>query len=90
MAAQQNGHGQKKPSGDTDLAQAFQDLARGEQTAAALETHLDKIEKQIEALLAAADEARESPKQQGDASGSSQGGQGSSNPEANQGPNSFD
>lgn len=70
------------------LAQAFQDLARGEQTAAALENHLDKIEKQIEALLAAADEARESPKQQGDAGGSSQGGQGSSSTEASQGPGS--
>ncbi|KAK7510627.1 uncharacterized protein IWZ02DRAFT_494590 [Phyllosticta citriasiana] len=88
MAAHQNGAGQQKPTGDADLAQAFQDLARGEQTAAALENHLDKIEKQIEALLAAADEARESPKQQGDAGGSSQGGQGSSSTDANKGPDS--
>ncbi|KAF4309609.1 hypothetical protein GTA08_BOTSDO02941 [Botryosphaeria dothidea] len=36
------------------LAQAFKDLARGEQTASALENHLDALEAKIEELLAAA------------------------------------
>ena len=36
--------------------QAFQDLARGERTAAALEHHLTALEKKIEELLAKADE----------------------------------
>ncbi|KAH6866508.1 hypothetical protein BKA58DRAFT_441516 [Alternaria rosae] len=42
-----------------DLAQAFKDLQRGEQTAAALENHLDSIEKQIEALLVQAEKAEQ-------------------------------
>ncbi|KAF2876277.1 hypothetical protein BDV95DRAFT_602280 [Massariosphaeria phaeospora] len=41
---------------EPDLAQAFQELARGESAAAALENHLDSVEKKIEALLAKADE----------------------------------
>ena len=36
--------------------QAFQDLAQGERTAAALEHHLTALEKKIEELLAKADE----------------------------------
>jgi hypothetical protein len=36
--------------------QAFKDLARGERAAAALENHLDSLEKKIEELLAKADE----------------------------------
>lgn len=36
--------------------QAFKDLARGERAAAALEEHLDTLERKIEALLAKADE----------------------------------
>lgn len=36
-------------------AQAFQDLARGERTASALENHLDALERKIEELLAKAD-----------------------------------
>ncbi|KAK4542041.1 hypothetical protein LTR36_007072 [Oleoguttula mirabilis] len=38
-----------------DLAKAFQELARGEQTAAALEAQLNSMEAKIEALLAQAD-----------------------------------
>jgi hypothetical protein len=38
-------------------SKAFKELQRGEQTAAALETHLDAIEKKIEALLAQAEKA---------------------------------
>jgi len=38
------------------LAQAFKDLARGEQTADAMEKHLNVIEKKIEELLAKAEE----------------------------------
>jgi exonuclease VII small subunit len=38
---------------------AFKELQRGEQTAAALETHLDNIEKKIEALLAQAEKAEQ-------------------------------
>lgn len=36
--------------------QAFKDLARGERAAAALENHLDSLEKKIEELLAKAQE----------------------------------
>ncbi|KAL1625972.1 hypothetical protein SLS56_007029 [Neofusicoccum ribis] len=55
MAAHQNGDGPQGPQGDADLAQAFKDLARGEQTASTLENHLDALEAKIEELLAAAD-----------------------------------
>ncbi|ORX97551.1 hypothetical protein BCR34DRAFT_607228 [Clohesyomyces aquaticus] len=41
---------------EPDFAQAFKDLARGERAAAALENHLDSLEKKIEELLAKADE----------------------------------
>jgi hypothetical protein len=40
----------------TDLRQALKDLARGERAAAAMENHLDSLEKKIEELLAKADE----------------------------------
>jgi exonuclease VII small subunit len=39
------------------VTQAFQDLARGERAAAALENHLESLEKKIEELLAKANEA---------------------------------
>lgn len=39
-----------------DILQAFQELARGEQTASTLENHLDRLEARIEQLLAAADQ----------------------------------
>ncbi|OJD32436.1 uncharacterized protein BKCO1_3800069 [Diplodia corticola] len=55
MAAPQNGDAPQDRAGDADLAQAFKDLARGEQTASALENHLDALEARIEELLAAAD-----------------------------------
>jgi exonuclease VII small subunit len=41
------------------LRKAFKELQRGEQTAAALENHLDSIEKKIEALLAQAEKAEQ-------------------------------
>ncbi|KAF1838713.1 hypothetical protein BDW02DRAFT_488523 [Decorospora gaudefroyi] len=56
MSNEQNGAGAASPS-EADLAQAFKELQRGEQTAAALEGHLDSIEKKIEALLAQAEQA---------------------------------
>jgi len=55
MAAQQNGspvNVLKEP----DFAKAFQELARGEQTATALENSLDKIEKMMDEFLAKAEE----------------------------------
>ncbi|KAI4607190.1 hypothetical protein J4E83_009646 [Alternaria metachromatica] len=58
MSNAQNGTG-AGPQSQAELAQAFKDLQRGEQTAAALENHLDSIEKQIEALLAQAEKAEQ-------------------------------
>ncbi len=56
-----------QPNGDAsstlpeaDLAQAFNDLARGERTASALEKHLDTLEKRIEELLVRAQENQRS------------------------------
>jgi len=40
----------------TTTSQAFQELAKGEQTAAALESHLTSLEARIEQLLAQANE----------------------------------
>ncbi|KAF2134254.1 hypothetical protein P153DRAFT_280213 [Dothidotthia symphoricarpi CBS 119687] len=42
---------------EADLAEAFKELSRGEQTAASMEQHLDSIEKKIEELLAQAEQA---------------------------------
>ncbi|EXM36181.1 hypothetical protein NW761_000616 [Fusarium oxysporum] len=47
-------------SGDADLAQAYRDLARGEQAATALENNLSNLESRLDAILAAL-EAREPP-----------------------------
>ncbi|KAH7266963.1 uncharacterized protein BKA55DRAFT_553892 [Fusarium redolens] len=47
-------------SGDADLAQAYRDLARGEQAATALENNLSSLESRLDAILAAL-EARENP-----------------------------
>ncbi|KAG9196272.1 hypothetical protein G6011_01393 [Alternaria panax] len=58
MSNPQNGAGAVSHS-EADLAQAFKELQRGEQTAAALESHLDSIEKKIEALLAQAEKAEQ-------------------------------
>ncbi|KAL6708706.1 hypothetical protein ACN47E_002402 [Coniothyrium glycines] len=52
------------PHSEVDLAQAFKDLQRGEQTAAALETHLDSLEKKIEQLLAQAEKAQRELKEE--------------------------
>jgi hypothetical protein len=56
-----------QPNGDAsytrpeaDLAQAFEDLDRGERTASALEQHLDALEERIEELLAHAQENQRS------------------------------
>jgi len=43
------------PSGDTDLAQAFKDLAKGERTASAMEHQLTSLEHKIDELLASVD-----------------------------------
>ncbi|EKG14702.1 hypothetical protein MPH_08175 [Macrophomina phaseolina MS6] len=75
MAAQQNGDVPRGSAGDADLAQAFKDLARGEQTASALENHLDALEARIEELLAAAD-AQQQASAQGLASTSAEPSQG--------------
>lgn len=40
-----------------NISQAMKELARGEQTASALENHLDSLEKKIEELLAQAEKA---------------------------------
>ncbi|KAF5027672.1 hypothetical protein F66182_233 [Fusarium sp. NRRL 66182] len=40
-------------SGDADLAQAYRDLARGEQAATALESNLSNLESRLDAILAA-------------------------------------
>jgi hypothetical protein len=40
-----------------DRVQALKELAKGERTASALESHLDSLEKKIEELLAQADKA---------------------------------
>ncbi|MCJ1399690.1 hypothetical protein MMC11_002892 [Xylographa trunciseda] len=42
--------------GDRDLAQAFKDLARGEQTASAMENKLSGLEQRIDDLLASMEE----------------------------------
>lgn len=55
MTAQRNGNAENVLN-ETDFVQAFQDLARGERTAAALEHHLTALEQKIEELLAKADE----------------------------------
>ncbi|KAF5850269.1 hypothetical protein GGP41_002494 [Bipolaris sorokiniana] len=55
MSSAQNGD--NRSHAEADLAEAFKELQRGEQTAAALESHLDSIEKKIEALLAQAEKA---------------------------------
>ncbi|KAM5351682.1 hypothetical protein ACJ41O_004405 [Fusarium nematophilum] len=49
-----------KASGDADLAQAYRDLARGEQAATALEANLSNLESKLDAILAAL-EAKSDP-----------------------------
>ncbi|MCJ1247465.1 hypothetical protein MMC30_004679 [Trapelia coarctata] len=41
---------------DTDFAQVFKDLTRGEQTAAAMESKLTSLEQRIDELLASVEE----------------------------------
>ncbi|CAO2648928.1 Nn.00g098770.m01.CDS01 [Neocucurbitaria sp. VM-36] len=47
---------------DAEFAQAFKELQRGEHTAAALENHLDSLEKKIAELLAQAEKAEQEMK----------------------------
>jgi hypothetical protein len=54
--AQVRGFGCVQVVGSLTVSQAFKDLARGERAAAALENHLNSLEKKIEELLAKADE----------------------------------
>ncbi|KAL8773138.1 MAG: hypothetical protein Q9209_001814 [Squamulea sp. 1 TL-2023] len=42
-------------SGDADIAKAFQELAKGERAASAMENQLTVLERKIDALLASAD-----------------------------------
>lgn len=44
---------------EVDLAQAYRDLARGEQAAAAMEANLTNLESKLDALLAAAEKSAE-------------------------------
>ncbi|KAJ4370662.1 hypothetical protein N0V83_005183 [Neocucurbitaria cava] len=46
----------------SSLKQAFKELQRGEHTAAALENHLDSLEKKIAELLAQAEKAEQDMK----------------------------
>ncbi|KAG9206140.1 hypothetical protein B5807_01522 [Epicoccum nigrum] len=55
MSHDQNGAPAR--SADADFAEAMKELARGERTASALESHLDSLEKKIEELLAQAEKA---------------------------------
>ncbi|KAF2433271.1 hypothetical protein EJ08DRAFT_694549 [Tothia fuscella] len=48
---QQNGGDTHQANGTTEFAQAFKEITRGEQTAAALENHLDALERKINDLL---------------------------------------
>ncbi|KAI8935901.1 hypothetical protein NX059_007413 [Plenodomus lindquistii] len=66
MSNPQNGDA-PGPQSEADLAQAFKELQRGEQTAAALESHLDSLEKKIEELLAQAEKAEQELKAEADA-----------------------
>ncbi|KAH7391802.1 hypothetical protein BKA66DRAFT_568217 [Pyrenochaeta sp. MPI-SDFR-AT-0127] len=63
MSTEQNG-GVPAPNPDAEFAQAYKELQRGERTAAALEDHLDSLEKKIEELLAQAENADQAMKAQ--------------------------
>ncbi|PSN65081.1 hypothetical protein BS50DRAFT_635898 [Corynespora cassiicola Philippines] len=56
---------------EPDFAQAFKELARGERAAAALENHLDSLEKKIEEMLAKAEEDERNMKSQKPSNGDS-------------------
>ncbi|KAL8674671.1 MAG: hypothetical protein Q9168_000903 [Polycauliona sp. 1 TL-2023] len=53
--------------GDADIAKAFQELARGEQAASAMENQLTALEQKIDALLASAESAGSPDKDDADA-----------------------
>ncbi|KAF3481727.1 uncharacterized protein GIQ15_04486 [Arthroderma uncinatum] len=46
-------------SPESHLAKAFQDVARGEQTAGAIENHLTRLEQEIDRLLGSVEAAKE-------------------------------
>ncbi|KAK5164107.1 uncharacterized protein LTR77_010198 [Saxophila tyrrhenica] len=62
-------------SEEADLAKAFQELAKGERTATALENQLNSMEARIEALLAQAEREKQEMEQMraaGESEGSEQ------------------
>ncbi|KAF1987833.1 hypothetical protein K402DRAFT_329876 [Aulographum hederae CBS 113979] len=63
MAAQQNGDAEGPGGHEADFARALKELAKGEQTAAAMENHLDNVERKIEELLKQAEEDEKKMKQ---------------------------
>ncbi|EFR01782.1 hypothetical protein MGYG_04785 [Nannizzia gypsea CBS 118893] len=46
-------------SAESHLAKAFQDIAKGEQTAQAIENHLTRIEQEIDRLLGSVEAGKE-------------------------------
>ncbi|KAB5536362.1 hypothetical protein GE09DRAFT_1226427 [Coniochaeta sp. 2T2.1] len=72
MSQSNNSDGQQGPSTDSpaltrsQLAQALQDLARGEQTANALENNLSKLESKLDELLASFEESHDEAGGEGD------------------------
>ncbi|KZF26695.1 hypothetical protein L228DRAFT_279866 [Xylona heveae TC161] len=84
MTAENQGSG-RQANNAQDLAQAFQELAKGERAASALENHLSSIEKKIDELLAGMDpdhlqawEAREAANADASSSGNGNPAQGRS------------
>jgi len=53
--ADEQGTDDASSGGNAEFAQAFKDLAKGERTASALESHLTSLESKIDALLASVD-----------------------------------
>ncbi|MCJ1241466.1 hypothetical protein MMC14_009471 [Varicellaria rhodocarpa] len=53
MTSNNSPHG--SPPAESDLAQAFKDLAKGERTALAMENQLTSLERKIDDLLASVD-----------------------------------
>ncbi|EEQ34467.1 hypothetical protein McanMca71_002546 [Microsporum canis] len=50
---------EQNESAESHLAKAFKDIARGEQTAEAIENHLTRIEQEIDRLLGSVEAAKE-------------------------------
>ncbi|KAI5465945.1 hypothetical protein BGZ63DRAFT_374939 [Mariannaea sp. PMI_226] len=78
MSPSSNDNRPSSSSSDVDLAQAYRDLARGEQAATALEANLANLESKLDTILAAleANSARKpntKPAKNNTANGSSNG-----------------